>query len=282
MTVNRGQSDPYQTHAHAGWVVYAHRDYPRSIANLSVSVPESVTLQPVEASPYARVFTGTVEAEGTTYAVYVKTYLFRSAIDRLKHWVRPGRARRNHTASTLLTRYGFLCPVVVATACHRPWLASVPGLRDLPYCRASSTVTLAVTDAIALDLYYNEIKGRVERRRFLQTLGREIGRLHGHGIFHGDLRVGNVLVQEEGDTWRFWLLDNERTVQFGVLPERRRVKNLVQIHLFVKNLTDSDRWRFFKTYCQAAGIDKSQQVSLIHLVRERTAQREASRARRML
>jgi len=269
MTVKKGQSDPYQTYAHGGWVVYAHRSYPRSIVNLAVFVPETATLEPVQASPYARVFTGFVEAEGATYPVYVKKYLYRSVVDRLKHLVRAGRARR----------YGFGCPVVIATACYRPWLAHVPGLRNLPYCRASSTVTLAVTDAIALNLYFNGIEGLARRRRFLQTLGCEIGRLHGHGIFHGDLRVGNVLVQEAGDTWRFWLLDNERTVQFGILPERRRIKNLVQLHLFVKNLTDSDRWRFFHAYCQAGGIDKSHHLSLIRQVRERTAQREAARAR---
>jgi tRNA A-37 threonylcarbamoyl transferase component Bud32 len=242
-----------------------------------VSVPESVTLEPVNASPYARVFTGEAQAEGRTLAVYVKRYLYRSAIDRLKHLVRPGRAMRNHAASAMLTRHGFLCPVVIATACHRPWLAHVPGVRSLPFCLASATVTLALTQTTPMDTYFWQIRDASRKRAFLTALGQEIGRLHGHHIFHGDLRVGNVLVQEDGDSWRFWLVDNERTCQFSTLPTARRIKNLVQIHLFVKDLTYADRWRFFGAYCQNAGIVKKQEKRLARQVISRTQKREQAR-----
>jgi tRNA A-37 threonylcarbamoyl transferase component Bud32 len=280
MTDKEGQSSTYQIYAQAGWVVYAHQDFPRAIADLAVSIPESVTLEPVEASPYARVSTGDVTAAGRTFGVYVKRYLYRSVMDRMKHLVRPGRAMRTHTASDMLTRHGFLCPVVIATACHRPWLAHVPGLRHLPFSLASATVTLAVTEATPMEEYFGLLRGTLRRRGFLEALGREIGRLHGHHIFHGDLRVGNVLIQEVGDSWRFWLIDNERTCQFSSLPTRRRIKNLVQIHLFVEGLTSVDRWRFFRTYCQAAKVGKGDQRRLARDVIERTGQRERTQQAR--
>ncbi|MCP4451109.1 MAG: hypothetical protein GY809_06585 [Planctomycetes bacterium] len=277
MTDKDGQASTYQVYAKEGWVVYAHDRYPRAITDLAVSVPESVTLEPVPASPYARVFTGDAQAAGRTLAVYVKQYLFRSVIDRLKHLVRPGRAMRNHAASALLTRHGFFCPVVIATACRRPWLARVPGLRSLPFCLASATVTLALSQTTPMNEYFGQLKGVSRRQAFLTVLGREIGRLHGHHIFHGDLRVGNVLVQEDGDSWRFWLIDNERTCQFLTLPTARRIKNLVQIHLFVRDLTHADRFRFFRAYCSNAGVAKRQQKRLARQVMRRTQQREQAR-----
>ncbi len=277
MSDKDGQSNTYLRYARESWVVLAHEGFPRAITDLAVRIPESVTFEPVIASPYARVFTGHLKADGRTFHVYVKQYLYRSVVDRLKHLIRPGRAMRNHTASVMLTRYGFLCPVVIATACHRPWWAHVPGVRSLPFCLASATVTLAVTNTTPMHEYFYQIKALSRKRAFLTALGREIGRLHKHQIFHGDLRTGNVLVQEDGDSWRFWLIDNERTCQFSSLPARRRVKNLVQIHLFVTHLTRADRWRFFQVYCETSGIEVAQQKALARQVMKRTRQREQAR-----
>jgi tRNA A-37 threonylcarbamoyl transferase component Bud32 len=277
MSDKDGQSNTYLRYAREGWVVLAHEGFPRAITDLAVRVPESVTLEPVKASDYARVFTGHVKADGRTFHVYVKQYLYRSVVDRLKHLVRTGRAMRNHRASVMLTRYGFLCPLVIATACHRPGLAHVPGLRSLPFCLASTTVTSAVTNTTPMGEYFYQLKDTSRKRAFLTTLGKEIGRLHGRQVFHGDLRTGNVLVQEDGDSWRFWLIDNERTCQFSSLPARRRVKNLVQIHLFVEHLTLADRWRFFQVYCETAGIERTQQKALARQVIKRTRQREQAR-----
>ncbi|MCF7976243.1 MAG: lipopolysaccharide kinase InaA family protein [Phycisphaerae bacterium] len=280
MTDNACPHKTYQTYATCGWVVYAHQAYPRAITDLAVTVPDTVTLDPVEASPYARVVTGQVEADGTSYSVYVKQYLYRSVVDRLKHLIRPGRAMRNHTASVMLTRHGFLCPVVIATACYRPWGAGVPGLRAMPFCLASTTVTVTVTHAMPMDQYFSRLTDTDRRHAFLAALGREIGRLHGCRIFHGDLRVGNVLIEEAGDTWRFWLLDNERTCRFIRLPQRYRVKNLVQIHLFVTPLTRTDRWRFFRAYCDVTGMGVPRQKTLARQVMERTRQREQASPQR--
>jgi hypothetical protein len=72
--------------------------------------------------------------------------------------------------------------------------------------------------------------------------------MHAKGIFHGDLRLGNVLVVREGQKWRFFFIDNERTKKFYLLPNRLRLKNLVQINMFRSGITNTDRMRFFKAY----------------------------------
>jgi predicted unusual protein kinase regulating ubiquinone biosynthesis (AarF/ABC1/UbiB family) len=72
--------------------------------------------------------------------------------------------------------------------------------------------------------------------------------MHAAGIFHGDLRLGNVLVQKNEGQWRFFFIDNERTKKFYRLPSRLRLKNLVQINMFRYDIGNTDRLRFFKAY----------------------------------
>ena len=80
--------------------------------------------------------------------------------------------------------------------------------------------------------------------------------MHAANISHGDLRTGNVLVKLKEDDWDFYFLDNERTVKYNKLPDKLRIKNLVQIGMVLnENLTNTDRMRFYKTY-----LKQNQQV----------------------
>jgi tRNA A-37 threonylcarbamoyl transferase component Bud32 len=72
--------------------------------------------------------------------------------------------------------------------------------------------------------------------------------MHAAGIFHGDLRLGNVLVQKNEGQWRFFFIDNERTKKFYHLPDSLRLKNLVQVNMFREGISRTDRLRFFKAY----------------------------------
>jgi hypothetical protein len=106
--------------------------------------------------------------------------------------------------------------------------------------------------------------------------------MHADGIFHGDLRPGNVLAWKEmdstgspqGDNWHFFFLDNERTKKFRKLPERLRLKNLVQINMFEPGeVSNTDRMRFFKEYWarnKESGLEKA---ALIKSVLNKTRRR---------
>jgi serine/threonine protein kinase len=95
--------------------------------------------------------------------------------------------------------------------------------------------------------------------------------MHAKGIFHGDLRLGNILTRREGNRWRFFFLDNERTKKFDSLPFKLRVKNLVQANMVRKgNISYTDRMRFFREYCAENKISKKQSKSLTEKVIEKT------------
>jgi hypothetical protein len=89
--------------------------------------------------------------------------------------------------------------------------------------------------------------------------------MHDKGIFHGDLRLGNILVKEappchserseaesknllKQEDFQFYFLDNERTKKFNSLHWKLRIKNLVQINIDRNNVDENDRKLFFDIY----------------------------------
>ena len=198
----------------------------------------------VESSDYARVFRGRVFFDGANHTVYLKRYLCRSRLDLVKHLFRPSRARRAFNASLMLRRNGFTAPAVVGLFERRVG----------PFRTGNSLLTEEVANAMSMvelltDMSDNRKQETIaEKRSLIAAFARTVGQMHARGIFHGDLRLGNVLVVKEDSKWRFFLIDNERTKKFVGLPARLRVKNLVQINMFRRGISNSDRLRFFSTY----------------------------------
>jgi serine/threonine protein kinase len=117
------------------------------------------------------------------------------------------------------------------------------------------------------------------RREVLKHLGEEVGELHRTGFVHGDLRLSNILVQEDTGKPAFYFLDNERTrLHRRRIPRREIVKNLRQINTdAVSRLSRTDRLRIFQAYHAACGIryTNTQKRLLLAEVEKRTAQRLA-------
>ena len=91
-----------------------------------------------------------------------------------------------------------------------------------------------------------------KRMILMKQYGETIGRLHCCGFSHGDLRWGNILVEENGGTYKFVLIDNERTKFYRRgIPVRLCIKNLV--HTRFSGLAegmDEDCWQsFYDAYC---------------------------------
>jgi hypothetical protein len=104
-----------------------------------------------------------------------------------------------------------------------------------------------------------------DRGRMIEQFAQTIGKMHDKGIFHGDLRLGNILVKEappchserseaeskillKQENFQFYFLDNERTKKFSSLPWKLRIKNLVQINIDRNNVDENDRKLFFDVY----------------------------------
>jgi len=184
--------------------------------------------------------------------VYFKEYFYRSWWDFVKHFFRSSRAKRAMEAGFMLAENGFESPYVIAM-----------GQRNFAFLTTRSfVVTLEVENSRSVYQLVSAAEKLQERRSFIRAFGCTIGRMHADGIFHGDLRPGNVLARktedrgqktEDGKQWHFFFLDNERTKKFRRLPARLRLKNLVQINMFEPGaVNNTDRMRFFKEYWVAS------------------------------
>jgi hypothetical protein len=201
-------------------------------------------------SKFAKVFKFNVYLKGKIYSLILKQYLNRSFFDILKNSLRPCRAERAFKAGRMLKRYGFFTPDIVAVG--RKTFAGIPTGNFLITSQVENSVPLYKM----LDIDISQ------KQQLIKQFGQTVGRMHAAGIFHGDLRLGNVLVKpvvslsnpKDDNRFVFIFLDNERTRKFKKLPESLRLKNLVQISMSRENISDSDRMHFLDAYLAQQNI----------------------------
>jgi len=206
---------------------------------------ERYELKPVASSDFSRVYRFTTRFGNTERCVYFKQYLYRSALDFIKHLVRSSRAKRAFKATLMLEKNGFEAPIIVAM-----------GERKSSFLdRGNFLVTVEVESARQIHQFIpNNLENFTKEqlndlRELIRAFGHTVGKLHAARIFHGDLRLGNVLVRREKVGWHLFFIDNERTKKFWRLPARLRLKNLVQANILISDcITKTDRMRFFKAY----------------------------------
>jgi tRNA A-37 threonylcarbamoyl transferase component Bud32 len=197
-----------------------------------------------QSSEMAKVWTTTAHYRDKTISVYIKLHLQRSVVDFVKHLFRAGRGRRAFAASLMLRRNGLDCPEPLALLEKRLG----------PFCAESILVTEGIPDCVQLYTHLQRLategtaRAEIEKRTIIRQLGEYAGKMHRAGIFHGDLRLGNIMLQNDNGRWRFYLIDNERTRQVPVLPGRLVIKNLVQLNMFRVGVSNTDRMRFLKAY----------------------------------
>ncbi|MHC4227526.1 MAG: lipopolysaccharide kinase InaA family protein [Planctomycetota bacterium] len=230
------------------WTVRIHKSLPKneigSLLSLSDSSDNQGAFTRVPSSDQTRVFRCNISVDGTDHPFYLKRYLTRSTLDFVKHIFRPSRAKRSYNASLMLQKNGFDAPAVIGLFERRHG----------PFCVDNSLLTEDVENTGSMMQVLTDIcrgsdgNALIRKRGLIEAFAQTVGRLHARGIFHGDLRLGNVLVVKEGRKWRFFFIDNERTRKFYRLPSRLRLKNLVQVNMIVRGISNTDRLRFFRTY----------------------------------
>lgn len=225
---------------------------------------------PIAASKFARVFRCKVNFTAHEQYLYFKQYLYRSPLDFLKHIFRPSRAKRAADAATMLAQHDLSTPEIVA----------IGHLKIAGFCIKTFVITKTVENAKNLYACLEDVMNgpASNRHKFLTDLGKTIGTMHNAGIFHGDLRPGNVMARLQNGNWMFYFLDNERTKKFANLPEKLRLKNLVQINMITDDrLTAADRMRFYKIYNNAHTIPIINQKQLAIKTTKKTAKRLAKK-----
>lgn len=243
MQINNNKISNFNKISINGYSVFVHKDFPEDKLPLPLG-KFTDQLTPVACSKFAIINTVEVDVENRTRLLYVKEHLSRSFTDKLKHLFRPSRGRRALTAGAMLTENGFDSPQVIALAEKHIG----------PICTENILITEQLNNARSISEWEKDWSSQqncvvVVKRKFVKQLGKTIGKMHARNISHGDLRPGNVYSQQIKDSWNFYFLDNERTVQMNVLPLKLRIKNLVQINMLAKTwFTYTDRMRFYKSY----------------------------------
>lgn len=189
-------------------------------------------------SKFANVFKFDLLFQSKVYSLILKQYLARKWSDVFMIAIGHGRAKKAFKAGLMLQKNGFLTPPIAA--------AGKKGLS------ADFIITAEIKNSVPL---YKVLESKEPRRRsVIEQFAQTVGRMHNCGIFHGDLRLGNVLMKSADDKFDFYFLDNERTKKFGKLPDRLRLKNLVQINMLRTGISRADRMRFFKEYLKQQNV----------------------------
>ena len=206
--------------------------------NVPIADGQRSSFARLSSSKFARVFKFDIIFKGKIYGLILKQYLNRGLSDVLKNFLLPCRAQRAFKAGLMLKKNGFLTPEIAAMG--------------EKIFAANFLVTAEVKNAVSLPELLN--KSMPEKHQLVRQFAQTVGKMHDKNIFHGDLRLGNVLVKSADSKFDFYFLDNERTKKFRKLPDRLRLKNLVQINMFRENISNSDRMRFFKEYLKQQNV----------------------------
>ncbi len=134
-------------------------------------------------------------------------------------------ARRAWSGAQLLQTHGFPVPQPLA----------VIEKRRAGLVQESVYVSQALPHPPLSD-YWRESAPRwsvAQRRIFLRELALFVRSFHAAGLYSGDMRDANLLVEEHQEqpepSWRFYLVDLDRLIHDPSLKLRRRIKNLVQL-----------------------------------------------------
>jgi hypothetical protein len=256
---------------------FLNNSFGQAILSGEEKLREQYSFEAIPSSDFARVYRFSVSVDGVERKIYLKQFLNRRRLDFIKSIFQGSRAKRAFEAELILAKEHFDVPEAAAMVEHRTRF----------FHTRSFLITFAVEESKPFFQYLGKIRERLTQeqlkdwREIIRAFGRTVGRMHASNIFHGDLRLNNVLFRREAGNQRFFFLDNERTRQFKKLPFRYLVKNLVQINMApAEVVSKSDRMRFFREYCVQTGISGEERKALISATLRMTGRRLRKRKRR--
>ena len=206
---------------------------------------------------------------------------------RLTHWrlradalIHGSPARRSWRGARLLQTHGFPVPQPLA----------VVEKRKAGLVQESVYISQALPHPPLSD-YWRESAPRwsvAQRRLFLRELALFVRSFHAAGLYSGDLRDANLLVEEcdeqRGPRWRFCLVDLDRIKYDPSLGRQRRVKNLVQLDRTVgRRARKTERLFFLYAYLGPSLPSAKQRrfwLEKLRSVRRRKDREYAKRKRR--
>jgi glycosyltransferase involved in cell wall biosynthesis len=209
---------------------------------------------------------------GVVVIKHHRLYTWRRWGDALWHG---SPARRAWRSAQLLQARGF--PVPRPLAAFEKRMAGI--LRESWYCSE------ALQTQVPLDVYWrNQQKHwtRRQRRTFLQSLAEFLRAFHAAGLYAGDMRDANLLVEDNGDThWKFYLVDLDRVLHEKRLSQKRCLKNLVQLERTLgRRARASERLFFLYQYLGPSLPPRAQRHAFLHRLLRLRGRKDREYARR--
>jgi tRNA A-37 threonylcarbamoyl transferase component Bud32 len=169
----------------------------------------------------------------------VKERLEGSLARRLEGMLFPWRRRSGYrNAQGLVVRaVGTAAPVACVSRAGRHFT-----LYD--DCTAFPRLDHRVRDALARGEWSRE-----RTREMIEATAVFAARMHRLGIWHGDLKACNWLVEERGSRIAFHLVDTDRVRFLRAVDRDRRLRNLAQLSASIpRSITRADRLRWWRRY----------------------------------
>ncbi|MBN2024538.1 MAG: phosphotransferase [Pirellulales bacterium] len=231
--------------------LHAARDLPEALRRRLLDAPGRLLrhpeAEPVKISRSTVLVRATMRVHGQSVRVACKRCRSRTAWKAFCGLFRRSRAVRGwYWGHALLARR-------IATA--RPLAACEPTRPRWP--RESYLVTEWIDDADNAHLWGWRIADLPPSQRLRRAaraateLGRLLGRMHDRRVSHRDLKAANLLVQEQGDGVRAYLVDLDGVRIHRWLGRRRRAADLARLAASLAAhpwVTPAICWRFLRAY----------------------------------
>lgn len=214
---------------------------PRFLENLAA--PDTLIQQASELYKDShRTSAGRVSVMGRDF--FLKRYNIRGVTHIFKGCLRPSRPIRVTRMALHLVAHGVHSPFPVAVMERRRF-----GVKLETYLLTEFIPSRRVRDVLA-----NGVSARKENA-IMVAVARLIASMHGAGVFHGDLKANNIIVQEDHGTFRPWIVDLDGARFKGKVSMEDRVEDLGRLlNSFVGTTTSFRLLRFFCCYALEAGI----------------------------
>ena len=196
--------------------------------------------------------------------VCVKQFRYPHWFDRLKENFRPSKGLKAWIAGNGLHVRGVPSLEVMAYAERRDGF----GVRE------GFLLMEASEGGQELDRYLLNGFGDFRKKRlFIRSFARWLSHFHEMDLYHGDMKTCNILVSEEGEGWRFDLLDLEDVELDERVDEKGLFKNFLQLNTSTpRSMTHADRFRFYREYKRfrpVVGNDRDFLTKLLQQSKER-------------
>jgi tRNA A-37 threonylcarbamoyl transferase component Bud32 len=190
----------------------------------------------------------TAAHEGIEYKIVVRESFCATLLARLRYTLFRSRARRNWIGARALLVRGIPTPDALALVEYRSGLVLKRSLLFTRYAEGACELNEYV-----LSRYGGAMSPttRRQKKRFIRTLAELIRDMHAKGIYHADMKSNNILVREDGDAWKLFIIDLDRVRFRKSLSFKERANNLAQINASVAAcITPADRMLFFRHYAK--------------------------------